>query len=174
MISDLELLASASLETRRFYFRQLAEQERRESVAKRSTSFLEFCRNERLFRGDAPVLHQEMMISYLQQLESGKIERLMIFAPPGSAKSSYTSIRFAAWYLGKHPEDSVIQASNTQPLASRWGRKVRNIVGSRAFQEVFPGTGPSSDSGRNLRPRRGRSMAEPPSQAGSLWWTGSC
>ena len=57
--------------------------------------------------------------------------------PPGSAKSTYTSIVFPAWYLGRHPQGSVIAASHTEELAERFGRRVRNIVASEAHRNVF-------------------------------------
>jgi hypothetical protein len=69
----------------------------------------------------------------------------MVFMPPGSAKSTYTSMRFASWYLGKHPTDSLIQGCHTAKLASRFGRKVRNIVSSKAFGDLFPGVGLAGD-----------------------------
>lgn len=61
----------------------------------------------------------------------------MVFMPPGSAKSSYTTIGFPAWAIGRNPRLNVIAASHTAALAERFGRRVRNIVGSAEFAEVF-------------------------------------
>ena len=58
----------------------------------------------------------------------GEIDRLAIFMPPGSAKSTYTSALFPPWYLAQNPDKSVIAASHTAELAERWGRRVRNLV----------------------------------------------
>lgn len=58
----------------------------------------------------------------------GDIDRLAIFMPPGSAKSTYASILFPPWYFAQRPTDAVIAASHTQELAEHWGRKVRNII----------------------------------------------
>jgi predicted phage terminase large subunit-like protein len=52
----------------------------------------------------------------------------MVLMPPGSAKSTYASILFPAWYFNRHPTDSVIAASHTAELAERFGRKVRNTI----------------------------------------------
>jgi hypothetical protein len=43
---------------------------------------------------------------------SGGCRRLMVFTLPGSAKSTYASIVFLAWFLGRHPEGSIIAASH--------------------------------------------------------------
>jgi hypothetical protein len=39
-------------------------------------------------------------------VQRGEIKRLVVFIPAGSAKSIYTSVRFASWYLlsAKHQE----------------------------------------------------------------------
>lgn len=69
----------------------------------------------------------------------------MVCMPPGSAKSTYTSIEFPAWFMGRNPALSVIAASHTAELAERFGRRVRNIVGSQEFRAVF-GFGVAQDS----------------------------
>jgi hypothetical protein len=47
--------------------------------------------------------------------------------PPGSAKSTYTSILFPPWYL-MNGGGNIIAASHTIELARRWGRRVRNLI----------------------------------------------
>lgn len=61
----------------------------------------------------------------------------MVFMPPGSAKSTYSSIRFITWYLGRWPTHDIIQASNTAELASRFGRKARNLIDSKRYASLF-------------------------------------
>ena len=61
----------------------------------------------------------------------------MLFLPPGSAKSTYASILFPAYYLGHHATKSVIAASHTSELAERFGRRVRNIVASDEYRRMF-------------------------------------
>ena len=69
----------------------------------------------------------------------------MVCMPPGSAKSTYTSVIFPSWFLGRNPASSVIAASHTQELAERFGRRVRNILATPAFANVF-GFGLAPDS----------------------------
>lgn len=70
----------------------------------------------------------------------------MVFMPPGSAKSTYASVRGPAYYLGRRPTDSIITASYGDDLATAFGRKVRNLVGSQEHQNIFPGSGLAEDS----------------------------
>ena len=48
--------------------------------------------------------------------------------PPGSAKSTYGSILFPAWFMAAAPGWSVLAASHTTELAEKWGRRVRNLI----------------------------------------------
>lgn len=95
--------------------------------------------------GYRPAAHHRLLIDALEAVERGEIPRLMVCMPPGSAKSTYTSVEFPAWFMGRNPGLSVIAASHTQELAERFGRRVRNIVASDEFGKVF-GFGIADDS----------------------------
>lgn len=84
-----------------------------------------------------PARHHRLLLEKLQAVESGSVPRLMVFMPPGSAKSTYASILFPPWFLGRNPGLSVIGASHAGELAERFGRRVRNLVGSDDFRRVF-------------------------------------
>jgi predicted phage terminase large subunit-like protein len=70
--------------------------------------------------------------------------RLMVFMPPGSAKSTYCSVLFPAWFIGQEWGGNVLAASHSTELAERFGRKVRNLIGEHGGAL---GTGISGDSG---------------------------
>jgi hypothetical protein len=78
--------------------------------------------------GYEPALHHRLLVDQLERVASGEVERLAVFMPPGSAKSTYGSILFPPWFMaGKHGMQ-VLAASHTTELAERWGRKVRGLV----------------------------------------------
>lgn len=60
--------------------------------------------------------------------------------------SEMLSVMFPAWYLGNNPGKQVMLVSHTADLAVDFGRKVRNIIQSDLYQEVFPTVNLSSDS----------------------------
>ena len=78
------------------------------------------------------------MIDKLEAVERGEIKRLMIFLPPGSAKSTYSSQLFPSWYIGKHPDHDIIAASHTAELAEKFGRRVRNLCNTTEHINLFP------------------------------------
>ena len=75
-----------------------------------------------------PALHHQIMIKELEGLAAGRWDRLMMLLPPGSAKSTYTSLLFAPWFLAREPSAQVIAASHTASLAWGFGRGVRSLI----------------------------------------------
>jgi predicted phage terminase large subunit-like protein len=69
-----------------------------------------------------------VIIERLEKVLRGDCDRLIICAPPGSAKSTYVSILYPAWFLCNFPDANIIAASHTSELAERFGRRVRDLI----------------------------------------------
>jgi hypothetical protein len=91
--------------------------------------------------------HTRAIIDKLEAVEHGKIKRLMIFLPPRHGKSMLTSEIFPAWYLGRHSDRYVVDASYSTDLATDFGRKVRNTIALPLHTAIFPKSKLSEDSG---------------------------
>lgn len=89
--------------------------------------------------GFQPAPHHELLIAELEALESGETDTLLVFMPPGSAKSTYVNMLFPAWFMARNPTRNILTASHSSELAERWGRKTRNMI-----------SGHSQDLGVNL------------------------
>jgi predicted phage terminase large subunit-like protein len=79
-------------------------------------------------QGYVPAAHHRLLIDELARLAEGKTDRLMLLMPPGSAKSTYASVLFPAWFLARHPRSAIIAASHTASLATHFGRRVRAMA----------------------------------------------
>jgi len=88
--------------------------------------------------GEDPKAHHQIIIDACEDILSGEKKRVMIFMPPGGAKSTYATIRFPAYYLGKTKNKGIITSSYGTDLAHSFGRKVRNLVSSSRYKEIFP------------------------------------
>jgi predicted phage terminase large subunit-like protein len=78
--------------------------------------------------GQKPAKHHRLLMDELEALSRGDTDRLMVQMPPGSAKSTYTSILFPAWWFTQHPKDSIITTSHTASLATYFGRRARAVI----------------------------------------------
>ena len=89
--------------------------------------------------------HHKIMADAFERVAKGELKRLIINMPPRHTKSEFSSYLLPAWFLGKFPEKKIIQTAHTAELAVGFGRKVRNLVSSEAYQRIFQ-TKLSSDS----------------------------
>ena len=57
--------------------------------------------------------------------------------PPRHTKSEFASYLLPAWMIGKKPNLKIIQATHTADLAIDFGRKTKNLVDEKHYQELF-------------------------------------
>ena len=81
--------------------------------------------------------HHKIMADAFKDVVDGKLKRLIINMPPRHTKSEFASYLLPAWFLGNYPDKKVIQTAHTAELAVGFGRKVRNLVGDKDYQNVF-------------------------------------
>ena len=74
----------------------------------------------------------------LEELEKGKIRRLIISLPPRHGKTQLASKMFPAWFTGKNPNKSLIFGTYNEKFGQDIGRAVRDIMTSPAYRQVFP------------------------------------
>ena len=90
--------------------------------------------------------HHARMAEAFERVARGECKRLIINMPPRHTKSEFASYLLPAWFLGKYPHKKVIQTSHTAELAVGFGRKVRNLVDSEVYKEIFPDLNLQADS----------------------------
>lgn len=79
-----------------------------------------------------PALHHRFLNEQLERVERGEVKKLMVFLPPGSAKSTYSSVHFPPIYLGRKPNRAILACSHSADLANSFGRRCRNLVETQA------------------------------------------
>lgn len=114
------------------------------SRRKARRSFADFCRYTT--PEEPPHEHHMLICDAGDKIVSGEITRAMFLMPPGSAKSTYATVRFPAYYLGQKGEKGVICASYNDTLATRFGRKTRNLIRQPETETIFPDLTLSQDS----------------------------
>ena len=97
--------------------RRLLELERELWRRECRRSFIAFCVEALSSRGETPARHHRLICEALQDVADGRCKRLMVLAPPGSAKTTYVSRLFPAWFFAHRPRSSIIACSHTQGLS---------------------------------------------------------
>ena len=100
------------------------------------TKFIKFV--ERVWPVFISGAHHKRMADAFERVAAGTCKRLIINMPPRHTKSEFASYLLPAWFLGKYPARKVIQTSHTAELAVGFGRKVRNLVDSEIYHDIFP------------------------------------
>lgn len=78
------------------------------------------------------------LMRFSRQVAEGNSPRLMLLMPPRHGKSELASIRFPAWHLGHNPTHEVINVGYNLDLPMKFSRKVREVVESVDYSNIFP------------------------------------
>jgi predicted phage terminase large subunit-like protein len=115
-----------------------------QSVQARQNTFLEFINH--VYPGYKVGEHHKRLAQIFEDIANGKKKRVIVNIAPRHGKSELISYLAPAWFLGKYPHKKIIMASHTADLAVNFGRRVRNLVGSDAYHDIFPEVELQADS----------------------------
>jgi len=141
LLKNLPNLPEAQL---RSLLADLTQHERLKAGEVASSNFMTFVK--RVWPTFIEGQHHKRMARAFEKVAKGEIKRLIINMPPRHTKSEFASYLLPAWFLGKYPNKKVIQTAHTAELAVGFGRKVRNLVDSDVYSDIFPGVSLQADS----------------------------
>src|SRR5574344_1029637 len=84
--------------------------------------------------------HIDVICQELENILSGKNNRLIVNIPPRYMKSIICSIAYPAFILGKNPKATIIAVSYNDDLAQKLASDCKRVVESTWYKELFPGT----------------------------------
>ncbi len=137
---DSSASEQASIEAARLELRLL----QLEAQEKAQTDFLSFAKYvwpEAIFGA-----HHTKMADAFNRLADGTLKRLIVNMPPRHTKSEFSSYLLPAFIMGRKPKTKIIQATHTGELAVRFGRKVRNLMDTEEYKQVFSNVALRADS----------------------------
>lgn len=111
-----------------------------------------------LVHGHTPARHHRLWIDLIHGLVGGTLtetairlgllgdaergtyrNKLLLLAPPASAKSSWCSIALPTWYLGRHPDHTVLFFTSSDPAAIGFGNTIKILLQqAKEHREIFP------------------------------------
>lgn len=82
--------------------------------------------------------HHVILVDALQRTMTRNEGRLMVFMPPGAAKSTYASVVAPTWAMGRTPGHRIILASYASNIATKQSRKARAICRQLGYTSIWP------------------------------------
>jgi len=140
-LSDVEiavLLKSLTPQQKLEFLKDLDEQTRRISLKRSQTSLTAFANH--VYPGFKEGSHHRKLAQIFKDVIDGKKKRVIINIAPRMGKSEFSSYLFPAWFLGQYPDKKIIMATHTAGLSEDFGRRVRNLLDTEEYKEVFPKT----------------------------------
>jgi len=107
-------------------------------------SFMEYIRYiwPSFIEGD----HHRLVADKLTRVAKGELKRLIVNMPPRHTKSEFASIYFPSWMMGLKPDLKIMQTTHTADLSINFGRKVRNLMDTDEYKNIFPEASLAADS----------------------------
>jgi len=123
---------------------ELAEYDKKLTQKVGKVRFLDFVKH--VYPGYKVGAHHKHLAQIFEDIAAGKKKRVIVNIAPRHGKSELISYLAPAWFLGKYPDKKIIMASHTADLAVNFGRRVRNLVGSELYKDIFPTVELQADS----------------------------
>lgn len=141
LLNDIEiqvLLSSLTPQQKLEFLENLEEQTRRISLKKSQSSITAFARH--VYPGFKEGAHHRKLANIFKDVIEGKKKRVIVNIAPRMGKSEFASYLFPAWFLGQYPDKKIIMATHTAGLSEDFGRRVRNLLDTEEYREIFPNT----------------------------------
>ena len=90
--------------------------------------------------------HHVRMASAFDRIAKGTLKRLIINMPPRHTKSEFASYLLPAFKMGRDPRSQILESTHTAELAVKFGRKVRDLMDSDRYKELFGSVTLKADS----------------------------
>jgi len=131
-------LPTLSIKEKMELFDMLEEREKRYGVAAARQDMISFAK--RVYPGFKVGPHHRKLAKIFTDVIEGRKNRVIINIAPRMGKSEFSSYLFPAFFLGKYPNKKIIMGTHTASLSEDFGRKVRNLIDSEEYRELFPQT----------------------------------
>lgn len=90
---------------------------------------------------------QRHHLEWIEALEDRSIKRLLIIAPPASAKTEWVGIIYSAWKVGRNPNTHLGYVTYADAVSFGRSTAVRDILMTPRYQTIFPDVGPDEGKG---------------------------
>lgn len=118
-----------------------AAEHRRKNLAR--TDMIEFAKA--VYPGFKVGPHHRKLAAIFKDVIEGRKKRVIINIAPRMGKSEFSSYLFPSYFLGNFPDKKIIMGTHTAGLSEDFGRRVRNLIETEEYRELFPATAVADD-----------------------------
>ncbi len=144
---ELEALARAlptlSIKEKMELLDDLEKREHRTRLATAQDNMLGFA--SAVYPGFKIGPHHRKLAKIFTDVIEGRKKRVIINIAPRMGKSEFSSYLFPAYFLGKYPQKKIIMGTHTAGLSEDFGRRIRNLLDTEEYCEIFPQTTVADD-----------------------------
>jgi predicted phage terminase large subunit-like protein len=116
----------------------LEEREKRTRLAAANDNMLGFAKA--VYPGFKIGPHHKKLARIFTDVIEGRKKRVIINIAPRMGKSEFSSYLFPSYFLGKYPQKKIIMGTHTASLSEDFGRRIRNLIDTEEYREIFPAT----------------------------------
>lgn len=116
----------------------LEEREKRTRLAAAQDNMLGFATS--VYPGFKIGPHHRKLAKIFTDVIEGRKKRVIINIAPRMGKSEFSSYLFPSYFLGKYPNKKIIMGTHTAGLSEDFGRRIRNLLDTEEYHEIFPNT----------------------------------
>jgi len=139
----LKALPTMSVRDKMELFDDLEIRERRASLIAAQGNMLGFA--TAVYPGFKIGPHHRKLARIFTDVIEGRKKRVIINIAPRMGKSEFSSYLFPAYFLGKFPMKKIIMGTHTASLSEDFGRRIRNLLDTEDYHEIFPDTNVATD-----------------------------
>ena len=139
----MRALPTMSVKDKIELFDDLEIRERRASLITAQTNMLGFA--NAVYPGFKIGPQHRKLAKIFTDVIEGRKKRVIINIAPRMGKSEFSSYLFPAYFLGKFPEKKIIMGTHTAGLSEDFGRRVRNLIDTEEYHDIFPDTRVAAD-----------------------------
>lgn len=90
--------------------------------------------------------HHQIMADTFDRVIKGECKRVIINMGPRHTKSEFASFLLPSYYMGHFPDRKIMQLTHTADLSVDFGARVRDLIASSEYDEIFPETNLKHDA----------------------------
>ena len=141
--STINRVKQLPLNKQQEFIAAMKELQKAQSIENARSSFMEYVHHvwPQFIEGR----HHQIMAETFDRVINGECKRVIINMGPRHTKSEFASFLLPSYYMGHYPDRKIMQLTHTADLSVDFGGRVRDLLATKTYREVFEQTSLKAD-----------------------------